>query len=1060
MAVDAQAQQTPSVASEAVTPYATQYDPNTVRPATKRRPEGFSLEAVPTPLVTSPRHPAAPAVQLFGVMDFTGPTDLTVPILNFPGINRGGLPDTVGDVGPNHFVQMTNGTLVRVFDKTGATLTTINPLSSLWPATDPCGQSDVGDPIVVYDHLADRWLVSQFEAASFDANNNPVGPFHMCIAISQTPNPSAGTWFAYTFTVPVFPDYPKFGVWPDGYYMSSYEGGNLGIFVFNRAAMVTGAAATFMRTTIAQLPSSAGYRDTRILPADLDGPAPAFGTPDYFVRSVDSNQDTGNANDRIEIWEAAANWFTSTFTFTNVQNIGIGDGLAAFDTMTCDVTGNGGTNAFRDCINVPGTGTVDALSNRPMMQLRYRVLNGQGTLVFNQTIDVSGNLSTLPGLTTTHDHAGIRWYQLNRGANWSIAQQGTYAAQPIGITDEDQVLERWMGSAALDKVGNLAVAYSITDDDTVHPGLRYVGRLAGDLPNAMTQVERTLIAGTTSPSTEATRWGDYSALGVDPVDGCTFWFTSHVAGYATQIGSFRFASCNPVDLKITKSDSPDPVIAGNLLTYTIDVQNAGAATANNVVVTDTLPAGLVFQSSSPACSGGGQVKTCSLSRIAAGASKQLTIVARVPANLLSALGVATTVVTNTATVSANETDSNLEDNTASASTNVTEQADLQMLKVCKPDGPATAGGPAYCDLTVTNLGVSDAQNVRVDDALVSNSPFAVTGYTVPAGFACAPAPGPSVNNAFTVTCTSPILAAGASATIRVTVTSQVAGDVNDTARASASTPDPNTSNNTATGRVTFVASADLAIAKSATPNPVVAGNNLTYTITISNAGPSPANNVVVTDTIPGQTSVVSVTPGAGFQCQGGIPGNPAQPLTCALGALASGASTNITVVVKVNASVPTGSILVNNASVSSAAPDPNNSNNVITAYAPVVAQADLAIVKTSDRAIYKPSTQVIYTITVTNNGVSDAQAVIVTDTLPDPKQALYQSDNGGCTLIAGKTLSCNLGAMATGTTRSFQVYMVVKGSRGSIDNTATVASPTTDPSPGNNSSTRTVTIGR
>jgi uncharacterized repeat protein (TIGR01451 family) len=314
----------------------------------------------------------------------------------------------------------------------------------------------------------------------------------------------------------------------------------------------------------------------------------------------------------------------------------------------------------------------------------------------------------------------------------------------------------------------------------------------------------------------------------------------------------------------------------------------------------------------------------------------------------------------------------------------------------------------------------------------------------------------------TVTCSLGTIAAGNSTTIRVEITADQAADVNDTATVSSSTPDPNLENNTATGQIRFASSANLGITKTATPNPVVAGENLTYTITITNAGPSTATNVVVADTIPGQTSVVSVTPGGGFQCQGGIPGNPAQPLLCGLGAVPfpAGASASIVVVVKVSPSVPHGTILINNASVGSDAPDADNSNNLVTANAPVIARADLRVVKTSDKDVYKPSTQVIYTVTVTNNGSSDAQAVVVTDTLPDPKQAIYQSDTGGCTLIAGKTLSCNLGTMAVGTSKDFQIYMVVKGSRGEISNTATVASSTTDPAPADNTSTKVVTVGK
>jgi uncharacterized repeat protein (TIGR01451 family) len=285
----------------------------------------------------------------------------------------------------------------------------------------------------------------------------------------------------------------------------------------------------------------------------------------------------------------------------------------------------------------------------------------------------------------------------------------------------------------------------------------------------------------------------------------------------------------------------------------------------------------------------------------------------------------------------------------------------------------------------------------------------------------------------------------------------VAGDVNDVATVSSSTPDPDTSNNQATGRVRFVSSADLSITKMSGPSPVVAGTNLTYTITASNAGPSPAVNVVVRDTLPGQTSVVSVTPGGGFQCSGGIPGNPAQPLICTLGTLNDGSSAIITVVVKVNASTPDGTILINNASISSDTSDLNNSNNVVTANAPVIALADLGITKTSDQPKYKPNALITYTVKVTNNGPSDSLAVIVTDNLPTTAQTLYLSDSGGCTK-SGLVLTCNMGDMSIGTSKSFDIRMKVKGNRGTITNNVSVASSTVDPVAGNNTASLSVGV--
>jgi uncharacterized repeat protein (TIGR01451 family) len=175
--------------------------------------------------------------------------------------------------------------------------------------------------------------------------------------------------------------------------------------------------------------------------------------------------------------------------------------------------------------------------------------------------------------------------------------------------------------------------------------------------------------------------------------------------------------------------------------------------------------------------------------------------------------------------------------------------------------------------------------------------------------------------------------------------------------------------------------------------------------------------------------------------------------------MANGANATVTVVTLVSAAVPDGTIVNNNATVSSSVADPNNANNSATAAVTVQAKADLAIVKTSDKAKYKPSSTIAYTVTVTNHGSSDALAVIVTDNLPTLQQAHYQSDTGGCTL-SGLTLTCNLGNMPTGTTKSFNIYELVNGSQGMVSNTASVTSSTTDPVSTNNSSTLVVTIGK
>jgi uncharacterized repeat protein (TIGR01451 family) len=983
---------------------------------------------------------------------------LSSPIENFPGIATGFTPrDPTGDVGPTQYVQMVNSS-VQVFNKTGGTVAGPFPISTIWANagdTSECSNTNDGDPIVLYDHLADRWLVSQFDAT---------GPnFAECVAISQTPN-AGGLYYAYRFPIPLaqatFPDYPHLGVWPDGYYLSTFEG-TLGAYVFERSMMITGnPARTIEYPKQSALLSPAGFRSTRMLPSDLDGPAPPAGSPNFFLRTGEAVQ-TG-AGDQLDIYEAVVNWGDPlTSSFTPVQTLA----TAAYNFFSCPNDANV-PPAPRLCIDQPDTGlTVDALMGRPMWRLQYRNFGGHETLVVNQTVDAD------PG---AGGNTGIRWYEIRRtppgSGNWAINQQGTYAPQ-VGVPTDVTWVQRWMGSAAMDRAGNIALAYNVVNDDDanpIYPGIRYTGRVAGDPAGILPQGEETIIDGQ-APSL-ANRWGDYTHLSVDPADDCTFWYTAEWIDTGnvrrTRIGSFNFPSCSATDLSITKTDSPDPIAAGNILTYTLNVSNAGPSAATDVVVTDVLPAGVEYLSNSDSCvEAPAGTLTCSLGNLATGATTSFTISVRVPASFPT--GSSTSII-NTATVTADQADSNPLNNTATATTQVLESADLRLLKECKPDQPNAqpAGTSTFCDIYVDNLGPSDARDVVITDTIISTTPFTILSIvsttTSGAAAVCPPTPiGPTTTT--TITCTDDVLPAGARDTIRVTFQADDAGDIDDTATVSSATPDPDTSNNSAVGRVSFRAAVDLAIAKTDAPDPVVAGTNLTYTLQVTNSGPSAAANVVVTDSLPALVSFVSATPSQG-SCQSGVvPGDPAKPLKCNLGTLTAtgpGATATITVVVKVNSDVPKDTVLVNNAEVASDGADPNNGNNVITVTTTVDTSADLAVVKTSDANVYKPSTQVKYQIAVTNNGPSKALNVVVTDNLPDLKAAIYNFDSQGCVKSAPRILVCNLGDMTIGQTKTFFVYVTIKGSKGNVSNTAIVSSPTADPVAGNNSSTRIVTIGK
>jgi uncharacterized repeat protein (TIGR01451 family) len=390
---------------------------------------------------------------------------------------------------------------------------------------------------------------------------------------------------------------------------------------------------------------------------------------------------------------------------------------------------------------------------------------------------------------------------------------------------------------------------------------------------------------------------------------------------------------------------------------------------------------------------------------------------------------------------------------------VEDSADLSLIKACKPDlTPALAGQQITCTIVVENPGPGLPRNVVVHDTLLTN--VAPTDYTMDAptftfsGEASSSPCDPTVAIAGgkQFQCNLGTGARRGSVIITYHLTSNEAGDFNNFARVTTDSTDPNPNDNSDRSAVRVVAVADLSLDKTDSPDPLVAGTDITYTLQTHNAGPSTAPNVVIRDFLPDSVAVISVNGGVGGSCVPGVPGDPAR---CTYATLASSATATMLIVVRVKPG--DHQVVSNEATVASDVLDPDMSNNSASA-ATTIRIADLKIVKTSDADVYKPSSQITYTLTVTNSGPGNAENVTVTDALPLNSNDRVAVLDSSCTLV-GSVATCSLGTIAPLASRTVTIAIVPKGKEGFISNTATVASSTFDPDTSNNSSTRVVLSG-
>ncbi|HZY42228.1 MAG TPA: carboxypeptidase-like regulatory domain-containing protein, partial [Anaerolineae bacterium] len=478
-------------------------------------------------------------------------------------------PDTNGDVGPNHYVQMVNVS-TAVYNKSGTLLYGPFFPHALWPTGDVCNGPDDGDPVVIYDQLADRWLLSQFALPNY-----PNGPFYECIAVSKTGTPTnlPSDWYPYTFLVSStkMDDYPKISVWPDGYYMTANEftagagaWAGVGVWAFDRAKMLNGQPATFQYFDVGAVTTNFGG----MLPADLDGstPPPA-GSPAYFFEVDDNVYVPALGADAMRIWKFHVDWTTpanTTFGLASQPNTVLP--VASFDFLPCSVID------ARNCIPQQGSSQkLDAIGDRLMFRATYRNFSDHEAVMLNHTVLADGT-----------DRAGVRWYEVrNPSTTPTIYQQGTYAPA------DGQY--RWMGSIAMDHVGNVALGYSVASS-TLYPSIRYAGRLSTDPAGTLPQAEASIITGSGAQTGTGARWGDYSDMTVDPIDDCTFWYTQEyiqttgTASWQTRVASFKFPNCalgpqGTLTGVVTNTATSAPIVGAVVQATATITQNGTTSTA-------------------------------------------------------------------------------------------------------------------------------------------------------------------------------------------------------------------------------------------------------------------------------------------------------------------------------------------------------------------------------------------------------------------------------------------------------------------------------------------------
>ncbi|MEM8908783.1 MAG: hypothetical protein AAGD05_13130, partial [Bacteroidota bacterium] len=481
------------------------------------------------------------------------------PIVDIEGIGinvaGAGVPDVCGDIGADYYVQMVNASWFQVFDKEGTAVSNPIVMNTIWASI---GFQSAGDPIILYDQEANRWIITEF----------PFGN-QLLIAISDTSDP-LGSWNAYNFATPSFPDYPKYSIWSNALCVTTNEGGPgvLHAYFLDRQALLNGdAMVSIQRLELPGTNNGPGFFVAT--PVDWTGNTPPPANAHPMILKINDDAWGDSPQDQIDI-------FSIDLDFNNANNTTVTNTAvitAPFDSDACAAPGFGFS-----CIpqmNGPG---IDGIVQTIMHQSHYRNFGSHEAVVLNFIVNAGG----------ADIISGIRWMELRRtpGNEWTLFQEGTFAP--------DDGLHRFMGGIAMDGAGNIGLGYSVSSPNSF-PGLRFTGRKASDPLGEMTIDEVNIIEGASANNSD--RYGDYAQMTIDPTDDRTFWYTGEYmqtgGDWGTRIFSFQITrdtlDIGPLTL-VTPQDSPDLTATE---TVSVNVKNFGLATQT------TFEVGYIYENGTP-----------------------------------------------------------------------------------------------------------------------------------------------------------------------------------------------------------------------------------------------------------------------------------------------------------------------------------------------------------------------------------------------------------------------------------------------------------------------------